>query len=161
MRKLLLVAAASIVPQAAQAEERTPATAFAFIEDMVTDGSWTGKAGFCRQINNRSECGITNDNRIIRAESADSSYCKLTFTMAFPGTPPTVTRSVNFTRNFTFSYGTYPYVWFFGPVADSNGDTVPDWMMHGPSPQVADQVGKALQFIYESCRTESVWQTQE
>ena len=161
MRKLLLAIAAVSVPQAVQAEERTPATAFAFVQDMVTDGSWTGEAKLCRQINNRSECRTTDDNRITSVTSADAAHCKVTFTMTMPESPSTPTRTINFTRNFTLGYGTiYSYVvWFQGPVADTNGEIVPIWSMKGPSSEVVEQVEKALQFIYQNCREMSVWQT--
>lgn len=155
MRTLLLVIAAVSFSQATQAEERTEANAFEFIKDMVTDGSWTGTASRC---NARSQCHTTRNNRIVGFNARDQSYCQLTFSIAVEGTPSTVTRTVDMTRNFDISYNSMD-IWFLGPVAMRDGKIEPEWSMQAPSSQVAEQVGKALQFIYASCHTRSPWET--
>ena len=160
MRKTLLAifaAAAVITPLSVHAEERSPASAFAFIKDKVTDGSWSGAGRFCYA---NGSCYYNGHKRIIGLSATDQSYCILTFTMAIGGTQPAVTRKIDLTRQFVISYNGN-LVTFEGPVVVSNGDIIPSWNIKGPSFEVGVQVGKALQFIQSSCRQKSVWETEE
>lgn len=155
MRRRWLVLAAFGFAQPLQAEERTAANAFTFIQDMVTDGSWTGPARVC---NARSQCFTEQDNRIISVAARDQSFCQISFSMAVTGTTSTAIRTIDLTRNFDVGYSSTD-IWFNGPVAVTDGTIEPYWGMRAPSYQVAEQVGKALQFIYSKCRTPSIWQT--
>ena len=152
MRTLLLVFAAVSFHQAARADERTPASAFAFIKNILTDGSWFAEAESCSQSG--VYCSTYSDYRIAGVTVVGQSYCKLNFDLFANGARDSAT--IDLRRNFTVTVEPTAVV-FAGPVLNAKGKILARWAIYGPSEEFVGRVGKAIKFIHESCKVESPW----
>ena len=155
MAVIIVLASTSNAPLEAQ-PAKTPASAFAFIQSSMTDGSWTGQLQNCEDYS----CTTTTDNRIFSVQSYGGSYCFIRFTLDGERPLSPLTRDINLTKNFTFGiayHGSERGVGFLGPVIMGNGGILNAWETYTSSQETAERVIAAFNYLQTACKPASAW----
>lgn len=141
------------LPQLAAAQDKTPASAFAFIQSAIADGSWFGEVEVCDK---NGYCKIVW-NKISSVQTYGGSYCLIRITLPTDSAPYIVTNDINLTKNIQINDGGVIKIAFNGPVIWGGRDIVNNWLVEAPNWEVQRSVINAFQFLQKACKPASPW----
>ena len=154
MRKIPLALWLALCPTLAQAQEKTPAAAFSFIQSNMGDGSWTGESEHCDK--NFDNCSAEYGFKITSVSYYNNNYCFISMTMATEYTPYQVIRRIDLTKSIQIT-ASYSALYFDGPITNSRGNTYRGWTAAPPSYAINERVRKAFEYLQSVCKPASAF----
>ena len=139
---------------AVNAQEKTPASAYEFIRQNVTDGSWEGEFEQC--YSNDEDCDYKS-GPIQYVTYQNSTYCHLRFSIKGINNFPT--REIDLTKSFSIQEGSVRGygIYFVGPVRSTNGKILQMWPLFPPSGEIGRRVQAAFEYLQSVCKPASAW----